>query len=109
MNRSTKTAAWIAILFAVSGAVLLFPIGKPSLNVLFIIIKICMVTGLLMFLYSGSKRFGFTMWAIASLFAVLMTLLKWSMNGGSVFLYIVSIIADIGFPVLLYVLSKKTT
>jgi hypothetical protein len=107
MDRHIRITAWIAVAFAVSGAFLLFPIGTPALNFLFVIVKICMVAGLLTFLYTGNRKSGFTVWAIASLFAVLMTILKWSMNGTAVFLYIVSILADIGFPILLYAVYKK--
>ena len=39
MNKSVRICAWIAVLFAVSGAILLFPIGTALLNVLFILIK----------------------------------------------------------------------
>ncbi|HUM83325.1 MAG TPA: hypothetical protein PLN48_06065 [Lachnospiraceae bacterium] len=108
MNKSVRICAWIAVLFAVSGAILLFPIGTALLNVLFILIKICMVLGLILFLFSAdARRPGFILWTIASLFAVLMTILKWSMDGSRVFLYIVSIIADIGFPVLLFSMGRK--
>ncbi|MCI1723456.1 MAG: hypothetical protein LKM41_11830 [Lachnospiraceae bacterium] len=47
MDRHIRITAWIAVAFAVSGAFLLFPIGTPALNFLFVIVKICMVAGLL--------------------------------------------------------------
>ena len=33
-------AAWVAIILAVSGALMLFPIGTTALNAIFIIVKI---------------------------------------------------------------------
>lgn len=108
MNKKVRIFAWIAVLFAVSGAILLYPIGTPALNVLFVLVKICMVLGLFLFMYTAKARWsGFVTWTIASLFAVLMTILKWSMDSSRVFLYIISIIADVGFPILLFNLMRK--
>lgn len=107
MNRNVRICAWVAAAFAAAGAFMLYPIGTAALNFLFILIKICMISGLMIFLFSHDRRSGFILWTIASLFAVLMTIMKWSMDSSRIFLYIVSIIADIGFPVFLGAMIRK--
>lgn len=45
-TKESSVAAWAAIVLAVGGAVLLYPIGSGPANLLFIFIKVCMVVDL---------------------------------------------------------------
>ena len=104
-------AAWVAIILAVSGALMLFPIGTTALNAIFVIVKICMVTGLLVIIFSSKLPAGFTLWTCASVVAVVMTACKWALapavGPASIFLYIGSMVVDLGMPALVYALSKR--
>lgn len=110
MKKSTTAAAWIGIVFAVSGAILLYPIGKNYLNLIFIVVKICMVAGLLIFLFGMSKRRGLTLWTWASAIAVVMTICKWVIignpSGNQIGLFILSMAADILLPAILWKLCQ---
>ncbi|MCH3916502.1 MAG: hypothetical protein LKE40_03330 [Spirochaetia bacterium] len=105
MHGVLKVWLWISIVTAVAGAVLLYPIGPVSLNVLFILIKIGMVTGLVIFL-RGNKD-GFVIWCCFSAGAVLMTLFKWIGTGKMTPLFIIAIVADILMPTVAYFLKKS--
>ncbi|MGI6737177.1 MAG: hypothetical protein ACOX41_07700 [Anaerovoracaceae bacterium] len=61
MKTNLVIAGWIAILLAVGGAILLYPIGAVQWNICFVIIKICMVSGLVMFLFTSHHQGGLTL------------------------------------------------
>jgi hypothetical protein len=101
MNKKLKIWLWVSVLLAVSGALMLYPIGIPSANVIFVIVKICMVTGLLIMLFA-KKIGGYCLWATASLVAVIMTIIKCSVTGHVTFLFIGSMFVDIFMPIMAY-------
>jgi hypothetical protein len=110
-TRQSVVAAWVAVVFAISGALMLYPIGAPALNCIFVIVKICMVSGLLVYIFSGNPRVGFVLWTVASVVAVVMTAIKWgstvSLNAWNVILYVGSMVVDLGMPALVHHLSES--
>lgn len=98
-------------MLAVSGACMLYPIGNTGMNVVFVLVKICMVTGLLVFLYGKNKNTGLNLWTCASVLACVCTIVKWTgqsdVNAGQIILYIGSMIADLGMPAILRKMWKK--
>lgn len=104
-------AAWTAVVLAIGGALMLYPIGAPALNCAFVIVKILMVSGLLVYIFSGKPRVGFVLWAVASAFAVVMTAIKWgsamSPTTWDIFLYLGSMVVDLGMPALVHHYSKS--
>jgi cation transport ATPase len=97
VKSTTKIWLWLSVILAVGGAVMLYPIGPAAANAIFVLIKIGMVAGLLVLLFSGNKK-GFALWAACSAGAIVMTLIKWTGGGSAVFLYVVSIIVDAAMP-----------
>lgn len=106
MSGSLKGWLWAAVALAIGGALLLFPIGGAMENTLFVIVKICMVTGLLVMLI-GRKMGGFYLWAIASVGAIVMTCIKWSILGSASFLIVFSMIVDFGMPIGAWLLMRR--
>ena len=112
MHRSDAAvkAAWAAVVLAVAGALLLYPIGTSALDMVFVLTKICMVAGLLVFIFSDRKA-GFVLWACASIIAVCMTIAKWALapDAGvwSIILYLGSMAVDLGIPLLVHHLAKQ--
>lgn len=102
----TKLWLWLAVLLTIGGAVLLYPIGAPALNILFILVKIGMLAGLAVLLFP-KKAYGLAIWAPFSAGAVVMTIVKWSLGGHAVFLFVVSILIDIGMPTGAYFLLRR--
>jgi len=91
---------------AIAGAIMLYPIGAPAANVIFVLIKIGMVSGLLILL-SAKAIGGFCLWSTCSGGAVIMTIIKWAISGHCSFLIIASMCVDIFLPVIVYNIMKK--
>ncbi|SMC60742.1 hypothetical protein [Papillibacter cinnamivorans] len=108
MTLPLKLWLWLSVITAVLGAVLLFPIGTVPLNILFLVVKAGMITGLMLLIFKR-RRIGFSLWSIFCAGAVLMTILKWNLSGQVSFLIIISIIVDIVMPAVAYSLMKKST
>lgn len=108
-NKSSVAAAWVAVVLAILGALMLYPIGAPALNCTFVIVKICMVSGLLIYILSSNQGAGFNLWLVASIAAVVMTAIKWgsSVSPGvwEIILYLGSKVVDLGMPALVHHLS----
>jgi hypothetical protein len=98
MTKQLKIWLWLSIAFTAAGAFLLYPIGKTALNILFLIIKIGMLTGLLILLFR-KKKCGLFLWVLFSAGAVVMAVLKWYLAGSASFLIISSIVVDVFMPV----------
>lgn len=96
---------WIAVVAAVIGAVMLYPIGPALWNKIFILIKIGMVSGLLMLLI-GRHRSGYFFWSAFSLLAVLMTLLKRYYTGHMEGIFILAILTDVLMPGVAYLIYR---
>jgi hypothetical protein len=97
---------WLSVVLAVTGALLLYPIGAIYLNIIFIAVKAGMLCGIFLLLFP-KKKYGFYIWAGFSMGAVIMTIIKWSLAGSASFLFILSIIADILMPAVAYALIRK--
>ena len=106
MSKNLKTWLVVSIVFAVAGAVMLFPIGSAAANTVFVLVKIGMVTGLVILLAS-QKIGGYCTWATCSILASIMTGIKWAGGGKQYFLYVLSMIVDIAMPLAAYRLMKK--
>ena len=106
MTPKLRIWLWISIVLAVAGALLLYPIGTAALNVIFILIKIGMVAGLAVLLFSR-RKFGFYVWAVFCVGAVIMTIFKWQRLGSASFLIVASIAVDILAPVVAYLLMRE--
>lgn len=108
-TRQSLAAAWIAVVLVIGGALMLYPIGTPILNCLFVVVKVCMVSGLLVYIFSGNPRAGVFLWTIASVAAVAMTAIKWSLTASpsawDIVHYLGSMVVDLGMPTLVYRLS----
>ncbi len=99
---------WISLAAAVAGAFLLYPISThTAANIIFIIIKCIMAAGLLILLIRHSAG-GYCIWCTGSVFAVLMTIIKWNLSGTARFLYIIAIITDIMMPVIAYYIYRES-
>lgn len=97
---------WISVAMALIGAFLLYPIGLTWANVVFILIKAGMVGGLLIYIFC-QKNAGLILWMIYSIGAVIMTIIKIRLTGTVNFLFISSIVADIGMPLVAALLLRK--
>lgn len=106
MSKNLKTWLILSIVFAVAGAVMLFPIGGAAANTIFVLVKIGMVTGLTILL-ATRKIGGYCTWATCSILAIFMTAIKWAGGGKQHFLYVLSMIVDIAMPAIAYRLMKK--
>ncbi len=111
---STRAAAWVAVALAVAGAVLLYPIGSLPLDCAFALVKACMVAGLVVFALSArdaTAQAGFTLWAVASVGAIVLTICKWNLDLAATpwdaVLYVGSMAVDLGMPALVYSLSRR--
>ena len=106
MGKKLTIWLWISVALAIGGAILLYPIGGATANVVFGIVKIGMVTGLLMLLIA-KKKAGLCVWAAFSVCAVVMTIIKWPTLGGAPLLLAGSIFVDIFMPLGAYLIMKK--
>jgi len=106
MSKKLKNWLWLSMVLAVAGALMLYPIGAPALDILFIVIKAGMVAGLLTMLKRQGQK-GFRLWAVCSGLAVLMTILKWAGGGTNVFLYLVSMAVDVVMPLYAWKLRQR--
>jgi len=106
MNKTLVVWLWISVALAVSGAYMLYPIGIWIADITFVIVKVCMVTGLLIML-AAKKAEGFYLWATASGCAVIMTIIKCVLTGSVTFLFVGSIFVDIFMPVMVFHMLKK--
>lgn len=106
MGTKLKIWLWVSVLLAVSGAILLFPIGIFLADITFVIVKVCMVTGLLVILI-GKRSEGFYLWATASGCAVIMTVIKCIVTWSVTFLFIGSMFVDIFMPAMAFHLLRK--
>ena len=97
---------WVAVALAIGGAVLLFPIGRPLANTVFILVKLGMVGGLLAAIRTGKKT-GLTVWTAFSAGAVVMTLIKWALGGTAFGLYLVSICVDVMMPLCAWLILRR--
>ncbi|WP_446897083.1 hypothetical protein ACSVC9_08605 [Clostridium sp. LBM24168] len=106
MTQKLRLWLWLSVVMVISGVLLLYPIGTSDLNIIFVVVKIGMLAGLAVLLFLR-KKLGFYIWALFSMGAVIMTIIKWSMVGRVSFLIIASIAVDILMPAVAYVLIKK--
>ncbi len=112
MKSITKIWLWLAVLFTVAGAILLYPISKDIMaaNILFLLIKAGMLIGLFVLLFS-KRRWGLMLWVISSAEAVAATAVKWQLTGTLSFqsyaLFITSMIVDILMPLVAFCLLHK--
>lgn len=104
LSKQCRVWLWLSVVLAAAGGLMLYPIGPAVGNMLFVLIKIGMVYGLLLLLFPG-KRPGFALWATCSAAAVIMTLVKWSLSGGS-FLLAASMVVDVCMPLVAWRLLK---
>ncbi len=104
MNMSKSLTVWLgmSIAAALIGAIMLYPIGSTELNVVFVLVKTAMVTGLLVMLLAKKRRIGFAIWAVASICAVIMTILKWMGTGSAQPLFVMAIVVDVIMPLVAY-------
>lgn len=105
MDKKIKIWLWLSIVLTIGGAVLLYPIGSPAVNCIFIVIKIGMLVGLITLL-TRKRKFGYYIWALSSIGAVIMTIIKWCIVGRELILA-VSIFADVCMPVGAYIMLKQ--
>lgn len=106
MAGKLKTWLWISVALAIGGALLLYPIGPGAANVVFICVKVGMVSGLLILLFS-QKIGGFCLWATCSGLAVVMTILKCVFTASVTFLFIGSMFVDIFMPLMAWHFMKE--
>lgn len=97
---------WFAAVTVVIGVIMLYPIGTTAANVLFILVKIGMMAGILLFMQKQTKG-RFLVWGIFSSLAVVMSLVKWQLNGAFDWTYALAIGTDIVVPTVGWVLSRK--
>jgi hypothetical protein len=97
---------WFAAASVIIGAVLLYPIGRPVWNVLFIITKCGMLAGIIL---TGIWKNGrsFLLWAVFSAVAVIMTIIKWNLHGSYEGVFGLAVAADICIPAVAWILMKK--
>jgi len=107
MSKTLVIWLWISVVLAISGALMLYPIGPCAANVIFVIVKVCMVSGLLVMLFA-KKIGGYCLWATASGCAVVMTIIKCVVTGSVTFLFIGSMFVDIFMPAMAYYFLKKS-
>ena len=97
---------WLSVVLAIAGALMLYPVGPAAGNIIFILVKIGMVTGLLLLLLPH-KAAGFPLWAICSGGAIAMTVVKWIAAGGGSFLLVGSIVVDAFMPLVAWMLLHR--
>lgn len=106
-----KAIAVMGLILAAAGVFLLYPIGSAPANRIFLIVKACMMAGLLMFLLSERQETGLKLWAYASVLACACTIYKWvdstGVSGGMIALYIGSLIVDLALPISLWKMYLK--
>ena len=105
-GKSIRIWSFLSIIAASAGAFMLYPIGTAVLNVLFVLIKISMVSGLLIMLIRHHCS-GLYLWCGASLAAIVMTICKCSLSGEVSALYILAIITDLLMPTVACLLLKQ--
>jgi hypothetical protein len=104
-----KPLTWwllFAIFTVILGAVLLFPIGNNVMNVVFIIVKLGMLAGILMLLVKRDMK-GFWVWAAFAALAIVMTIVKWQLNGTFEWIYALAIATDLAVPAIALVMLKR--
>jgi hypothetical protein len=108
-KRSGALTAWLwfAAVTVVIGVVMLYPIGRPVWNVVFILVKIGMMVGILLFM-KEQTRGRFCVWAVSSGLAVIMSLIKWNLNGAFEWTYVLAMATDIVVPAVGWILHKKS-
>lgn len=106
-----KAIAVMGLILAAAGVFLLYPIGSSPANRIFLIVKACMMAGLLMFLLSERQETGLKLWAYASVLACACTIYKWvdstGVSGGMIALYIGSLMVDLVLPISLWRMYLK--
>lgn len=106
MAGKLKAWLWVSVVLAIVGACMLYPVGPNVANVAFVIVKICMVVGLMVML-CARKMGGFYLWAAGSVGAIVMTCIEWSIAGSPVPLFALSIIVDLGMPIGAWLIMRK--
>lgn len=106
-NTALKGWLWFAAVTVVIGVIMLYPIGQPVWNVIFILVKIGMMAGILLFMRRQSKG-SFLVWAVFSALAVVMSLVKWQINGAFSWTYALAIGTDIVVPAVGWALYRKS-
>mgnify|MGYP000919450841 CR=1 FL=1 len=106
MTKTLKIWLWLSFLLTAAGALLLYPIGRVLFNCIFLAVKIGMLTGLLILLFRR-KKFGLILWALCSIGAVLMTIVKWNLAGSGSVLLALSMAVDLCMPAVAWVLIGK--
>jgi hypothetical protein len=106
--------AWAAFLFAAASFILLYPFGSIFMNVFLVAVIFGMMASLLIFLFGPEtvqRRQGLWLWTYLSVAACLLSVYKWLSKPVSSYadikLCIVSILIDLGLPLLLWHQVKK--
>lgn len=108
-NRALTPVLWASIAIALIGAFMLYPIGSTTLNVTFVVVKAGMLIGIVLMLGKDNFSTGYRVWVAFSLAAVVMTILKWTGSGSFQLIYLLAMVADIGLPVVVWMLSNPGT
>jgi hypothetical protein len=104
--KKLKAWLWFALATVLIGVFLLYPIGSPFWNVCFLLVKAGMCAGILRLMRGGGRE-AFRFWAVFSGLAVLMTIVKWILNGPFIWTYALAIITDIAVPWIAYKLRQE--
>ncbi len=113
LQSNTVVTAWVSVLFACAGIILLYPLGDSFLNLLFLFDKVCIIAGIFTFLFAPPQKRtkGLWLWTLASIMASLFSLYRWmlleSLSWASVRIYVVSVFADLGLPIILWRMYRR--
>jgi ABC-type Fe3+-siderophore transport system permease subunit len=79
LRYKTIITAWIGVLLAAAGFILLYPIGNYLLNIILIVTQAAQIGGLLVFLFTpGKKRTnGLWLFTFAAMTAAMLVVFKW--------------------------------
>jgi hypothetical protein len=107
--------AWAAFLFAAASFILLYPFGSIFMNVFLVAVIFGMMASLLLFLFGPEtmqRRQGLWLWTYLSVAACLLSVYKWLskpvITYADIKLCIVSILIDLGLPLLLWHQVKES-
>lgn len=106
-NKILTIWLWFAAATVIIGVIMLYPIGHPFWNVVFCLVKIGMLSGILLLMKRRMTKY-FRIWAVFSGLAVVMTLIKWGLNGNFEGNYALAIATDIVVPAIGYRLLKSS-
>lgn len=106
-KRSKALNAWLyfAAVTVIIGVIMLYPIGRVIWDVLFIVIKVGMLAGIIAVMKKRDMK-SLAFWAVFSGLAVIMSIIKWQLNGVFVWTYALAMATDIVVPFIGYLLLK---